>query len=145
MNTILKVTGALADGIRYSIYDYILKGHANVTVQDAAAEFNIHPIVARLHLTKLEDANLIASFLHKTGRGGRPGKVYKLAARVGYAPQIEEIEGRPNVQFVICNCPFKQLLYEKAAITCRIHKAFLQGVMQALVRGNGALSKNDDA
>ncbi|OKL38104.1 helix-turn-helix transcriptional regulator [Domibacillus mangrovi] len=79
MDTILKVTGTLADATRYSIYEYILKEHDKVTVQDVANEFGIHPNVARLHLTKLEDVQLICSHLNKTGKGGRPGKVYRPA------------------------------------------------------------------
>lgn len=203
MNMVLKVAGTLADSTRYSIYEYILKGHSEVTVQSIAAEFNIHPNVARLHLTKLEDVKLIESVLRKTGKGGRPGKVYKaaeksvqlsfphrdyqllsellldaiqlfgedgvkmaeaaaekagqraveaetgkmlaslskeeriqllrtMAARIGFTLEIMEEYRKIIVRFVIYNCPFKELLHEKAAITCRIHKAFLQGVMHVI-------------
>ncbi|MCM3788419.1 helix-turn-helix domain-containing protein [Domibacillus indicus] len=212
MNSVLKVTGALADATRYSIYEYILKEHRDLTVQDIAAQFGIHPNVARLHLTKLEDVNLIGSCLQKTGKGGRPGKLYKpaeravqlafphrdyqllsdillealelfgedgvkmaeaaaqkagrrsveaemkgtvssppnkerlqllktLTARIGYTAHAEETEKGLVVQFAIYNCPFKELLQEKAAATCRIHKAFLQGVMDTLF-GPAVLSQH---
>lgn len=203
MNMTLKITGTLADPTRYSIYEYILKKSSEITVQDVASEFGIHPNVARLHLTKLEDVELIYSFLHKTGKGGRPGKVYKaaekaiqlsfphrdyqllsnvlldavyvlgeegvkraeaaaekagqravdaegrlapqhltyeekahllneLAARVGYVPKVVEENGKVIVEFVIYNCPFKELLTDQAELTCRIHKAFLTGVLASL-------------
>ena len=211
MNSVLKVTSALADATRYSIYEYILKEHKNLTVQDIAAQFGIHPNVARLHLTKLEDVSLIGSCLQKTGKGGRPGKIYKpaekaiqlafphrdyqllsdilleaievfgedgvkmaeaaaekagwrsveektkgvpvalskeerlqllssLTAQTGHTLKAEETENGLMVQFAVYNCPFKELLEEKAAATCRIHKAFLQGVTGALF-GSDVLSQ----
>lgn len=79
MNPILKVTSTLADPTRFSIYEFILEHKTEATVQDVADAFHIHPNVARLHLTKLEDVDLIVSHLQKTGKGGRPGKLYKAA------------------------------------------------------------------
>lgn len=211
MNSVLKVTSALADTTRFSIYEFILKEHKNLTVLDIAGQFGIHPNVARLHLTKLEDVSLIDSCLQKTGKGGRPGKIYKpaekaiqlafphrdyqllsnilleaiglfgedgvkmaeaaaqkagrrsveeetksvlsalskeerlqllssLTVRTGYTSKVEETEDGLTVQFVIYNCPFKELLEEQAAATCRIHKAFLQGVVNALF-GSAVLSQ----
>jgi predicted ArsR family transcriptional regulator len=78
----LKITSALADPTRYSIYQYIVSVHRGVTVLEIADHFNIHPNVARLHLTKLEDVNLIVSKAEKSGKGGRPGKVYVLSDEV---------------------------------------------------------------
>lgn len=78
----LKITSALADPTRYSIYQYIVSVHRGVTVLEIADQFNIHPNVARLHLTKLEDVNLIVSKAEKSGKGGRPGKVYILSDEV---------------------------------------------------------------
>ncbi|OLN23352.1 hypothetical protein BTO30_05135 [Domibacillus antri] len=206
MNTILKVTGTLADATRYSIYEYVLKEHNDVTVQDVANEFGIHPNVARFHLTKLEDVKLIYSHLYKTGKGGRPGRVYKpaekavqlsfprrdyqlladilvetvqmlgeegvnmaqvaamkagrhaaeaeagksisaltdeekflllqsIAAQVGYMPKMVHTKDGLDVQFVIYNCPFKEMLHDKTDLTCGIHTAFLNGTFQALFDG----------
>ncbi len=73
----LKITSTLADETRYSIYEYILKEKKTVTVQNIADEFGIHPNVARLHLTKLSEINIITADFAKTGKGGRPGRVYK--------------------------------------------------------------------
>ncbi|TXK86230.1 helix-turn-helix transcriptional regulator, partial [Parageobacillus sp. SY1] len=54
MEQTLKITNVLADPTRYHIYEYITKKHKKVSVQEIAEAFNIHPNVARLHLTKLE-------------------------------------------------------------------------------------------
>ena len=53
-----------------------------MTVQEIAEQFNIHPNVARLHLSKLEDVNMLKSENKKTGRGGRPSRIYKLSDQV---------------------------------------------------------------
>ncbi|WP_050180839.1 hypothetical protein [Domibacillus robiginosus] len=55
-----------------------------------------------------------------------------LTARIGYTVHSEESEEGLRIQFAIYNCPFKELLQEKEAATCRIHKAFLQGVVDTL-------------
>lgn len=77
----LKITSTLADETRYSIYEYILKEKKTVTVQNIADVFGIHPNVARLHLTKLSEINIISSDFAKTGKGGRPGRIYKAAEK----------------------------------------------------------------
>lgn len=61
MEQTLKITNVLSDPTRYYIYQYITKRHQEVTVQEVAENFNIHPNVARLHLSKLEDVNMLAS------------------------------------------------------------------------------------
>lgn len=73
----LKITSTLADETRYQIYEYMLKHKKYFTVQNIADEFSIHPNVARLHLTKLSEINVISADYVKTGKGGRPGRVYK--------------------------------------------------------------------
>lgn len=82
MEQTLKITNVLADPTRYSIYDYIVKKHGPVTVQEIADQFSIHPNVARLHLSKLEDIKMIVSENLKTGKGGRPSRVYRLSDEV---------------------------------------------------------------
>lgn len=78
----LKITNVLSDPTRFSIYQYITKNHKDVTVQEIAQKFNIHPNVARLHLSKLEDVDMLSSENKKTGRGGRPSRVYRLSEKV---------------------------------------------------------------
>ena len=82
MNNTLKITSVLSDPTRYNIYQYINETLENVTVQEVATKFQIHPNVARLHLTKLEEVKLIVSKTQKTGKGGRPSKVYNLSNEV---------------------------------------------------------------
>ena len=53
-----------------------------MTVQDIADKFEIHPNVARLHLSKLEDVKMIVSESKKTGKGGRPSRLYRLSDEV---------------------------------------------------------------
>ncbi|ERI06871.1 helix-turn-helix transcriptional regulator [Aneurinibacillus aneurinilyticus] len=81
-NETLKLTSVLADPTRFSIYQYIVANHRAVTVQEIADQFDIHPNVARLHLTKLEDVNLLNSASEKTGKGGRPSRLYSLSDQV---------------------------------------------------------------
>ncbi|MFJ8236978.1 helix-turn-helix transcriptional regulator [Ureibacillus sp. NPDC094379] len=73
----LKITSTLADKTRYQIYEYMLQHKKYFTVQDIATQFSIHPNVSRLHLTKLSEINLITADYVNTGKGGRPGRVYK--------------------------------------------------------------------
>ncbi|QED48621.1 helix-turn-helix transcriptional regulator [Cytobacillus dafuensis] len=79
MEQTLKITNVLSDPTRYYIYQYITKRHNEVTVQEIADNFNIHPNVARLHLSKLEDVNMLVSETQKTGKGGRPSRLYRLS------------------------------------------------------------------
>jgi predicted ArsR family transcriptional regulator len=78
----LKITNVLSDPTRYYIYQYITERHKEVTVQEVADSFDIHPNVARLHLSKLEDVNMLVSETKKTGKGGRPSRQYRLSEDV---------------------------------------------------------------
>ncbi|MBD3108128.1 helix-turn-helix domain-containing protein [Bacillus sp. AGMB 02131] len=82
MEQTLKITNVLSDPTRYYIYQHVTKQHSEVTVQDIADQFEIHPNVARLHLSKLEDINLLTSETKKTGKGGRPSRLYRLSEDV---------------------------------------------------------------
>ncbi|GAA4715441.1 helix-turn-helix domain-containing protein [Brevibacillus fulvus] len=77
-----KLTSALADATRFSIYQYVADRNDPVSVHEVAEHFNIHPNVARLHLSKLEDVELLASVLEKSGKGGRPCRLYLLSDQV---------------------------------------------------------------
>ena len=82
MEQTLKITNVLSDPTRFYIYQYITNCHRDVTVQEIADQFSIHPNVARLHLSKLEDVHMLYSETKKTGRGGRPSKLYRLSTEV---------------------------------------------------------------
>lgn len=78
----LKVTNVLSDPTRFNIYQYIIQNHRAVSVLDMAEEFDIHPNVARLHLSKLEEIKLVVSHFQRTGKGGRPSRLYQLSDQV---------------------------------------------------------------
>lgn len=82
MEQTLKITNVLADPTRYYIYQHIVNNHGEVSVQEIADSFNIHPNVARLHLSKLEDIDMLTSDARKTGKGGRPRRLYRLSDKV---------------------------------------------------------------
>ncbi|OEF96475.1 helix-turn-helix transcriptional regulator [Desulfuribacillus alkaliarsenatis] len=76
-----KIAGVLSDLTRYSIYNYVATEYNGVSVADVANEFSIHPNVARLHLTKLENVELIYSeFDKQNNKSGRPSKRYKVSS-----------------------------------------------------------------
>ncbi|MFV9510007.1 helix-turn-helix transcriptional regulator [Tepidibacillus sp. LV47] len=81
-NETLRLTNVLADPTRFAIYQYIFSIGRPVNTIEIADKFGIHPNVARLHLSKLEDVNLLKSETEKTGRGGRPSRIYTLSDEV---------------------------------------------------------------
>lgn len=82
MEKTLKVTNVLSDPTRYNIYQHLVTSRKEVTVAEMAKKFDIHQNVARLHLSKLEDIQLIQSYAKKSGKGGRPAKVYTLSNKL---------------------------------------------------------------
>ncbi|MEK4386504.1 helix-turn-helix domain-containing protein [Solibacillus sp. FSL W7-1464] len=73
----IKISSTFADETRFSIYEFMLQQKQFLSVQEIAEQFKIHSNVARLHLTKLAEIGAISSEHLKTGKGGRPGRVYK--------------------------------------------------------------------
>ncbi|CAH0176409.1 hypothetical protein SRABI96_01320 [Peribacillus sp. Bi96] len=82
MEQTLRITNVLADPTRFYIYQFIMNNHGDVSVQQIAESFKIHPNVARLHLSKLEDVDMLTSDARKTGKGGRPSRLYRLSNKV---------------------------------------------------------------
>src|SRR5699024_4342754 len=82
MEQTLKVTNVLSDPTRFNIYQHITPSRRTVPVVDNAENVSIQPTLARLHLSILEESNLIASHFEKTGRGGRPSTLYQLSDHV---------------------------------------------------------------
>src|SRR5690625_2204301 len=82
MEQTLKVTNILSDPTRYSIYETFINENKQMTVNEVAELFDIHPNVARLHLSKLNEINLINAYYKKTGKGGRPSRIYELSDHV---------------------------------------------------------------
>ena len=77
------LSAVLADQTRFAIYRFIAERPGSaVTVLDIAAQFGLHPNVARMHLGKLEQSGFLASSQRKGAGGGRPAKVYSMAPGV---------------------------------------------------------------
>lgn len=72
-----KVSSVLADPTRYRVYQWVLTATRPVAVSEVARQFKLHPNVARMHLTKLAEIGLVVAEAQKTGKGGRPGFIYK--------------------------------------------------------------------
>lgn len=72
-----KVSAVLADPTRYKIYQYVLAATHPVSVVEVARAFELHPNVARMHLGKLAEIDLVNARAEKSGKGGRPGFVYE--------------------------------------------------------------------
>ncbi|MGM9987119.1 MAG: helix-turn-helix transcriptional regulator [Bacillaceae bacterium] len=79
MEQLLKLTAVLSDPTRFSIYQHIANTNQQVTVLEIAEQFSIHPNVARLHLSKLDNCKLLQSVLQKNTKGGRPCRLYSLS------------------------------------------------------------------
>src|SRR5690625_963569 len=82
MEHTLKVTNVLSDPTRLNIYQFMIQNRKEVTVTQIAEHFDIHPNVARMHLTTLQHINLLLSYSKRTGKGGRPSRLYRLSEEV---------------------------------------------------------------
>ena len=93
-----ELSAVLADDTRYHIYRWIAEQPGkDVTVADVAAEFGLHPNVARMHLAKLEQAGFLATGFRRAAGGGRPAKLYRLSDKVvtfGFPPRRYELLSR---------------------------------------------------
>ena len=78
-----ELTAVLADGTRYRIYRSIMeRPGVQVTVAEVAELFGLHPNVARMHLGKLAQVDLLSTSLRKSDGGGRPARLYQLSDHV---------------------------------------------------------------
>src|SRR5699024_8823547 len=82
MEHTLKVTNVLSDPTRFKIYQYLVQHHEAVTVNEISEQFDIHPNVARMHLTMLEYINLLISYSETTGRRSRASRLYCIPEEV---------------------------------------------------------------
>ena len=67
---------ALGDATRFAIYKHVVGLPDPVSAAEAAAVFGLHRTVARSHLEKLAQADLLVIGTRRNPRGGRPAKVY---------------------------------------------------------------------
>lgn len=90
-----ELTVVLADDTRYRIYRSIAEDVGSpVTVADVARRFGLHPNVARMHLSKLEQAGFVTTSFRRSKGGGRPARLYALSERVasfGFPPRRYEL------------------------------------------------------
>ncbi len=93
-----ELSAVLADDTRYHIYRAIAERPGeDVTVAEIAERFGLHPNVARMHLSKLEQAGFLATDFRRTSGGGRPAKLYRLSDLVvtfGFPPRRYELLSR---------------------------------------------------
>jgi len=93
-----ELSAVLADDTRYNIYRAIAEqAGTDVTVVDIAERFHLHPNVARMHLSKLEQAGFLSAHLRKSSGGGRPARLYRLSEKVvtfGFPPRRYELLAR---------------------------------------------------
>lgn len=93
-----ELSAVLADETRYQIYRCIAeRPRQDVTVAEIAELFHLHPNVARMHLAKLEQCELVATSFRRTSGGGRPAKLYRLSDKVvtfGFPPRRYELLAR---------------------------------------------------
>ena len=93
-----ELSAVLADDTRYHIYRWIAeRPGTDVTVAEVAAEFGLHPNVARMHLAKLEQAGFLDTGFRRAAGGGRPAKLYRLSDKVvtfGFPPRRYELLSR---------------------------------------------------
>ncbi len=93
-----ELSAVLADDTRYRIYRAIAEHPGDdVTVADVAERFDLHPNVARMHLSKLEQAGFLVTDFRRSSGGGRPAKLYRLSELVvtfGFPPRRYELLSR---------------------------------------------------
>lgn len=73
----VSVSRALSSPTRASIFDHLRAAEEALTVRDVADVFDLHPNVARSHLSMLADAGLVTVGQRKHAGGGRPARVYR--------------------------------------------------------------------
>lgn len=72
----VSVARALGSSTRAAIYQHLRQLGTSRTVREVAADFQLHPNVARTHLELLAQAGLVVVGSMKRPGGGRPAKVY---------------------------------------------------------------------
>lgn len=73
---VLKLCRLLGDSTRLRIYKMVKSRPMGTTVKEVAAEIDLHPNVARLHLSKLEQESLVFSKTLPSRAKGRPQRLY---------------------------------------------------------------------
>ncbi len=71
-----RIGEALGDGTRRSLYRHVVEAQVPLSAGEVGAVFGLHRTVARSHLEKLVEMNLLQVGTRRRAQGGRPAKVY---------------------------------------------------------------------
>lgn len=90
----VSVARALGSSTRAAILEALRETGEPRSAREVAADFDLHPNVARTHLEVLADAALVDVGLRKHPQGGRPAKTYAArAAAASAAPAADPLAG----------------------------------------------------
>lgn len=73
---VFETARALGEETRFRIYRQLSLSSDPVSVSDLARAFSLHENAIRQHLSRLEQAGLVTSRLHREGGAGRPRRLY---------------------------------------------------------------------
>lgn len=96
--TVAAVTSAFGDPTRREIYLHV-RSHPGITASEVAAEFSLHPNVARHHLDRLASGGYLDVSLERssTAGAGRPSKHYRAAGVPGEELNLEFLTQRDDL------------------------------------------------
>ena len=90
------VTSAFGDPTRRDIYVLVRAHPDGLRAAEVAAEFSLHPNVARHHLEKLASGGYLLVDLSRNESAGRPSKIYRAAAldtHLSFPPRRDDLLG----------------------------------------------------
>jgi predicted ArsR family transcriptional regulator len=76
MASLGRIGEALGDGTRRSLYRHVVEAPVPLSAGEVGEVFGLHRTVARSHLEKLVEMNLLRVGTRRRAQGGRPAKVY---------------------------------------------------------------------
>src|SRR4051812_34175450 len=90
------VTSAFGDPTRRDIYVLVRAHPEGLRAAEVAAEFSLHPNVARHHLEKLASGGYLLVELSRNESAGRPSKIYRAAlldTHLNFPPRRDDLLG----------------------------------------------------
>jgi predicted ArsR family transcriptional regulator len=90
------VTSAFGDPTRRDIYVLVRSHPDGLRAAEVAAEFSLHPNVARHHLEKLASGGYLLVELSRNESAGRPSKIYRAASldtHLNFPPRRDDLLG----------------------------------------------------
>src|SRR5258708_14299535 len=89
------VTSAFGDPTRRDIYVLVRDHPDGMRAAEVAAEFSLHPNVARHHLEKLASGGYLLVELSHSESAGRPAKIYPAPCPPATPPRLPPRRHRP--------------------------------------------------